>query len=96
MKDKALRGLLVLLGLVVVFAAGGGQRGGLGLVVQQIRVIGPRQWLGLIAGLAVANVPVIAPLMERLARHRRPLSRMIHQANPVQIIGANPCPKSCM
>lgn len=96
MKDKALRGLLALLSFVVVFAAGGGQRAGLGLVVQQIRVIGPRQWLGLIAGLAVANMLVIAPLMERLARHRRPLYRIIHQATPVQIIGANPCPKSCM
>jgi len=96
MKHKALRGLLVLLSLIVVFAAGGGQPVGLSLMVQQIRVIGPRQWIGLTAALAVANVPVIAPLMEWLARHRRPLYRMIQEATPVQIIGANPCPTSCM
>jgi acyl dehydratase len=43
MKDKALHGLLVLLSLIIVFAAGGGRRAGLNLVIQQIRVIGPRQ-----------------------------------------------------
>jgi hypothetical protein len=68
MKHKALRGLLVVLSLVIVFAAGGGQRDGLNLVAQQIRMIGPRQWLGLMAGLAAANVPVIAPRTERVAR----------------------------
>jgi hypothetical protein len=34
-------------------------------VIQQIRVIGPRQRLGLMAALAVANVPAIAPMTER-------------------------------
>ena len=96
MKDKALRGLLVLLSLIIVFAAGGGRRAGLNLVIQQIRVIGPRQWLGLMAALAVANVPVIAPMTERFARHRRHLYRTIHQATLAQIIGANPCPESSM
>jgi hypothetical protein len=96
MKDKALRGLPVLLSLIIVFAAAGGQRAGLNLVIQQIRVIGPRQWLGLMAALAVANVPVIAPMTERFARHRRHLYRTIHQATLAQIIGANPCPESSM
>ena len=37
-------------------------------MVQQIGVIGPRQWLGLMAGSIVASTPVIAPLTERIAR----------------------------
>jgi hypothetical protein len=92
---QALRRLRVLLSPIVVFAAGG--RGDeLNLVVQHIGIIGPRQWLGLMAALAVANVPVIAPMTERFARHRRHLYRMIHQATPAQIIGVNPCPESSM
>jgi len=71
MKHKALRGLRVVLGLIVVFAgaagaAGGGQRDGFSLVVQQIALIGPRQWLGLMAGSIVSSTPVIAPLTERI------------------------------
>jgi hypothetical protein len=42
------------------------------------------------ATLAVANVPIIAPMTERFARHRRHLYRMILQATPGQIIGAKP------
>ena len=69
MKHKALRGLRVVLSLIIVFAAaGGGQRDGFNLVVQQIGIIGPRQWLGLMAGSLVASAPVIAPLTERIAR----------------------------
>ena len=92
---QALRRQRILLSAIVVFAAGG--RGdGLNLVVQHIEIIGPRQWLGLMAALAVANVPVIAPMTERFAWHRRHLYRMIHQTTPAQIIGANPCPESSM
>jgi hypothetical protein len=69
MKHKALSGLRVVLSLIIVFAAGGGgQRDGFNLVVQQIGIIGPRQWLGLMAGSIVASAPVIAPLTERIAR----------------------------
>jgi hypothetical protein len=68
MKHKALRGLRVVLSLIIVFAAGGGQRDGFNLVVEQIGVIGPRQWLGLMAGSIVASTPMIAPLTERIAR----------------------------
>jgi hypothetical protein len=68
MKHKALRGLRVVLGLIVVFAgaAGGGQRDGFSLVVQQIALIGPRQWLGLMASSIVSSAPEIAPLTERI------------------------------
>ena len=71
MKHKALRGLRVVLGLIVVFAgaaSGGGQRDGFSLVVQQIALIGPRQWLGLMAGSVVSSAPVIAPLTVRVVR----------------------------
>jgi hypothetical protein len=69
MKHKALRGLRVVLGVIVVFAgaAGGGHRDGFNLVVQQIALIGPRQWLGLMAGSIVSSAPMIAPLTERIA-----------------------------
>jgi len=48
-------------------AVGGSRNEALSLVVQQIRVIGPRQWLGLMAGSIVAGAPVIAPLSNRIA-----------------------------
>jgi hypothetical protein len=67
MKHQALRGLRVVLSLIIVAATGGGEGGELGLVVQQIGVIGPRQWLGLMAGSFVAGAPVIAPLTEDIA-----------------------------
>jgi hypothetical protein len=60
----ALRLLLVAL----LFAAGGTQTGGLDLFVQQIRTLGPRQWLGLMAGSIVSGTPVIAPLTQHIAR----------------------------
>jgi hypothetical protein len=69
MKHKALRGLRVVLGLIGVFAgaaAGGGQRDGFFLVVQQLALIGPRQWLGLMAGSIVSSAPAIAPLTVRV------------------------------
>src|SRR5207344_1657715 len=47
MKHKALCWSRLLLGLLL-FAAGGGSPGGLGLVVQQIEIIGARQWLTLL------------------------------------------------
>ena len=60
MKLRTLRGLQLLLGLVL-FAAGGSQPGGLDVVVQQIEIMGARQWLGLMAGSA------IGPVGQRLA-----------------------------
>jgi len=54
MKYKALFGLRLLLGLLL-FATGSSQTGGLGLVVQQIETIGPRQWLSLMAGSIVSS-----------------------------------------
>jgi hypothetical protein len=81
MKHKALRGLRVVLSLIIVFAAGGGQRDGFSLVVQQIGIIGPRQWLDLMAGSVVASAPVIAPLTERIA------SSMLRIADPAADIG---------
>jgi len=60
MKHKALRASQLLFGLLL-FAAGGGQPGGLDLVVQQIETVGARQWLGLMARSAVA------PVSERVA-----------------------------
>ena len=67
MKHKAFRVLGVALSLIA-FAAGGSQYDGLNLVVQQIRAIGARQWLGLMAGSIVGSAPAIAPLTERIAR----------------------------
>ena len=49
MKSQALFGLRLLLG-VILFAVGSRQAGGLDLVVQHIQMIGPRQWLILMAG----------------------------------------------
>jgi hypothetical protein len=60
MKHQASRWLRVLLGLLL-FAAGGGQPGGFDLVAQQIESMGARQWLGLMAGAA------IAPVSQRIA-----------------------------
>ena len=60
MKHRTLRGLQLLLGLVL-FAVGSGQPGGFDLVVQQIEIMGARQWLGLMAG------SVIAPVRQRVA-----------------------------
>ena len=54
MKHKTLRGLQLLLGLLL-FAAGSGQTGGVGLVVQQIEAVGARQWLSLMAGSIVSS-----------------------------------------
>ena len=69
MKNKALRRLRVVLGLIVVFAGaatGSGQRDGFSLIVQQIALIGPRQWLGLMAGSIASSAPAIAPLTVRI------------------------------
>ncbi len=67
MKHKTLRGLQLLLGLLL-FAAGSGQTGGLGLVVQQIETIGARQWLSLMAGSIVSSAPLVTPVSQRIAR----------------------------
>jgi hypothetical protein len=67
MKHKVAHALGIALSLIV-FAVGGSQQDGLNLAVQQIRIIGTRQWLGLMAGSIVGSAPVIAPLTERIAR----------------------------
>lgn len=66
----------LLVGLAAV-SFGAGQAGGaLPLMARQIEMIGPRQWLGLMAGTIVATTPVIAPISRhvstRLARWRGP------------------------
>jgi hypothetical protein len=68
MKQKALQALRVALSLVVVLAAGGSQQDGLSILVQQIRTVGPRQWLGLVAGTAVPGAFVIPSLTGQIAR----------------------------
>jgi len=67
MKCKALFGLRLLVGLILL-AVGGGQTGGLDVVVQHIQTVGPRQWLSLMAGTVVSNAPAIAPVSRRIAR----------------------------
>ena len=67
MKHKTLRGLQLLLGLLL-FAAGSGQTGGVGLVVQQIEAVGARQWLSLMAGSIVSSTPLVTPMSQRIAR----------------------------
>ena len=67
MKHKAARALGIALSLIA-FAIGGSQQGGLNVMVDQIRAIGTRQWLELMAGSIVASAPSIAPLTERIAR----------------------------
>jgi TRAP-type C4-dicarboxylate transport system permease small subunit len=70
MQHKLLRISLLLLSLVVLasfagFVAGGGPQAGLNLLVQQIRTVGARQWLVLVAG-SVVGAGAIAPLTERI------------------------------
>jgi hypothetical protein len=67
MRHKAFCGLRLLLSLFL-FAAGSPQGGGLGLVFQQIEIIGARQWLNLLAGSMVSGTPVVAPVSQRIAR----------------------------
>jgi hypothetical protein len=66
MKCKMLRGLRILLSVVALVAAGS-RTEGLSLMVQQISIIGARQWLGLMVGSILAGAPVIAPLSDRIA-----------------------------
>jgi hypothetical protein len=75
MQRKALCWLRLGLGLLV-FAAGTSPTGGIGLVFEQIQMIGPRQWLNLMAGSIVSSTPAVAPIAHGLARviaHRSPL-----------------------
>ena len=62
MKYKSLFWLPLLVG-AVLFAAGSGQTGGLGLVVQQIETIGPRQWFSLMAG-SIVPLPSVLKLSD--------------------------------
>src|SRR5215475_15401088 len=67
MTHQTSRWLRVLLGLLL-FAAGGGQGGGFDLVAQQVEIMGARQWLGLMAGAAIA--PVSQRIAGTLPRHQ--------------------------
>ena len=67
MKCKALFGLRLLLGLLL-FSAGSSPGGGADVVIEQIKAIGPRQWLGLMAGVIASSAPVIAPVAQRITR----------------------------
>jgi len=71
MKHQASRWLRVLLGLLL-FAAGGGQGGGFDLVAQQIEIMGARQWLGVMAGSAIA--PVSQRIAGALSRRLTPFA----------------------
>jgi hypothetical protein len=71
MKHQASRWLRVALGLLL-FAAGGGQPGGFDLVAQQIEIMGAREWLGLMAGAAIA--PVSQRITGTLSHRRTPLA----------------------
>jgi hypothetical protein len=85
MTHKALRGLQLVFGLLL-FAASGGQPGGLDLVVQQIETMGARQWLGLMAGSA------FAPVSERVAAAfpRQFASPAYAAARAREVVGALP------
>jgi len=65
MKRNRFCWIRLLLGLAL-FAAGAGQGGGLGLVVEQVAAVGPRQWLSLVA-IALVPAPVVAPVSKRIA-----------------------------
>jgi hypothetical protein len=49
MKCKAIRALQLVLGLIL-FSAGATQDSGLGLIVEQVRAIGPGAWVRLTTG----------------------------------------------
>jgi len=73
---KARYGLQLLLGLFLL-ASGSGQPGGLDLVVQQIEIVGARQWFSLMAGSIASSTPIIAPVSHRITSAflpRRPVS----------------------
>jgi hypothetical protein len=65
MKQNAFRAWGLALG-VFVLAAGGGRHDGLNLLVEQIRALGTRQWLGLMAESMVPHG--LVPAAERIAR----------------------------
>lgn len=69
MKHTAARALGTALSLAA-FAIGSSQQDGLNLLVQQIRSIGPVQWLDLMAD-SIIGAQVVAPLTERIARSLR-------------------------
>jgi hypothetical protein len=52
-----------LLTTLLAFAAGSQHGAGLKFIAQNLEIIGPRQWLGLV----IAGTPVIAPVSQRLA-----------------------------
>lgn len=65
-KHSAARALGIALSLAA-FAVGGSQQDGINLLVQQIRSIGPVQWLDLMAD-SIIGAKVVAPLTDRIAR----------------------------
>ena len=69
MTRKASKLVGVALSLVVV-AAVGGQQGGLNVLVEHIRTIGPGRWLGLMTASLVPDTLMVASLAERLSAFR--------------------------
>jgi hypothetical protein len=59
---------------LALLAAGGAQGSGIRLLVQQIEAIGPRQWLGLMAGSIGATLPRRFTLPVQTAGLRGPSS----------------------
>jgi hypothetical protein len=68
---KASKLVGVALSLVIV-AAVGGQQGGLNVLVEHIRTIGPGRWLGLMTASLVPDTLMVASLAERLSASRAP------------------------
>jgi hypothetical protein len=66
MKNKAFRALQLSLGLLLFAVAGRPVGGADDVLIQQIEMMGPRQWFGLMAG------SVVAPLAHTVVRPERP------------------------
>jgi hypothetical protein len=66
MKKKALTAARLFLSLLML-TAGSGSSGGLGIIVDQIQAIGPRQWLNVATASLVSRAAAAAP--DRIARH---------------------------
>ena len=66
MKNKAFRALQLSLGLLLFVVAGRPAGGVDDVLMQQIEMMGARQWLGLMAG------SVVAPLVQTAVRTERP------------------------
>jgi hypothetical protein len=58
--------------VALAVSGGGSQQDSLNVLVQHIRTIGPRQWVGLMTASLVPGAPVIASLARRPAASGEP------------------------